>query len=84
MARRKTRARLAGLIKEIHIVGGGLAGLSLAIALRTRGIPVTVMEAGTYPRHRVCGEFISGVSAATLDFLQIRDVFADANWQCHL
>lgn len=42
------------------IAGGGLAGLSLGIALRNRGIPVTVIEAGTYPRHRVCGEFLSG------------------------
>lgn len=78
MARRKTRARLACLIKEITIAGGGLAGLSLAVALRTRGVPVTVIEAGNYPRHRVCGEFISGVSIATLDSLKIRDVFSDA------
>lgn len=44
----------------ITIAGGGLAGLSLGLALRRREIPVTVLEAGTYPRHRVCGEFMSG------------------------
>ncbi len=47
-------------LRPIHIVGGGLAGLSLGIALRRRKIPVTIWEAGHYPRHRVCGEFISG------------------------
>ena len=47
-------------LKPITIVGGGLAGLTLGIGLRQRGIPVTVWEAGHYPRHRVCGEFISG------------------------
>ncbi len=47
-------------LKPIHIVGGGLAGLSLGIALRRREIPATIWEAGHYPRHRVCGEFISG------------------------
>jgi 2-polyprenyl-6-methoxyphenol hydroxylase-like FAD-dependent oxidoreductase len=66
------------LRKEITIAGGGLAGLSLAVALRHRGVPVTVREAGSYPRHRVCGEFISGVSPQTLDFLGIRDLFDDA------
>lgn len=60
------------------IAGGGLAGLSLANGLRLRGIPVEVHEAGSYPRHRVCGEFISGVSAATLDALGIRGIFQDA------
>ncbi len=60
------------------IAGGGLAGLSLANGLRLRGVPVTVHEAGSYPRHRVCGEFISGVSADTLDALGIRSVFQDA------
>jgi flavin-dependent dehydrogenase len=66
------------LIKEITIVGGGLAGLSLAIALRRRGVPVAVLEAGRYPRHRVCGEFISGVGGETLEALGIRDLFDGA------
>ncbi len=44
----------------ITIIGGGLAGLTLGIGLRQRGVPVTIWEAGRYPRHRVCGEFISG------------------------
>jgi flavin-dependent dehydrogenase len=46
--------------KRITIVGGGLAGLGLGIALRREGAPVAIIEAGRYPRHRVCGEFISG------------------------
>ncbi len=46
--------------RPITIVGGGLAGLTLGIALRQRGVPVTLYEAGSYPRHRVCGEFICG------------------------
>lgn len=75
MARGTTRARMAGLIRKTTIAGGGLAGLSLAAALRQRGVPVTVLEAGSYPRHRVCGEFISGVSSETLVFLGIRDLF---------
>ncbi len=62
----------------ITIIGGGLAGLSLGIALRRRGVPVSLHEAGIYPRHRVCGEFISGVSQSTFDALGIGDLFDDA------
>lgn len=78
MARGETCVRVSELIKEITIAGGGLAGLSLAVALRRRDVPVTVLEAGHYPRHRVCGEFVSGVSVETLEFLGIRDLFDDA------
>jgi flavin-dependent dehydrogenase len=67
------------LSKEITIAGGGLAGLSLAIGLRSRGIAVTVHESGRYPRHRVCGEFISGVKPATLEALGIADLFESAH-----
>lgn len=60
-------------MREVTIIGGGLAGLALGIALRKRGVPVTVYEAGCYPRHRVCGEFITGVDSATLEKLGIAD-----------
>jgi menaquinone-9 beta-reductase len=62
----------------IAIAGGGLTGLSLGIALRRRGLPVTLHEAGTYPRHRVCGEFISGVSQETINSLGIGGLLDDA------
>jgi len=61
--------------RSLTIVGGGLAGLSLGIALRNRGIPVVILEAGNYPRHRVCGEFICGVSPLTLEKLGIAGAF---------
>jgi 2-polyprenyl-6-methoxyphenol hydroxylase-like FAD-dependent oxidoreductase len=61
--------------KPIQIVGGGLAGLTLGLALRQREIPVTIVEAGHYPRHRVCGEFISGRGQATLTRLGLRELF---------
>ena len=60
--------------KPIHIIGGGLAGLTLGIALRRRDIPVTIEEAGRYPRHRVCGEFISGRGQDTLARLGLTEL----------
>ncbi len=68
-----------GLLKNpITIAGGGLAGLSLGIALQSRGVAVTLHEASAYPRHRVCGEFISGVGRETLANLGIADCLNDA------
>jgi flavin-dependent dehydrogenase len=44
---------------DVAIIGGGLAGLSLSIDLKKRGYSVVVIEKGNYPRHKVCGEYIS-------------------------
>ncbi len=65
-------------LRPIEIGGGGLAGLSLGIALRRSGVPVTVYEAGDYPRHRVCGEFITGLSSPTIARLGLGALLGDA------
>jgi menaquinone-9 beta-reductase len=64
--------------KPITIVGGGLSGLTLGIGLRKNGIPVSLLEAGKYPRHRVCGEFISGRGQNTLARLGLTELFQQA------
>jgi flavin-dependent dehydrogenase len=64
--------------RPLEIVGGGLAGLALAGALRRAGAEVTLFEAGSYPRHRVCGEFIAGLSARTSARLGLAPLLADA------
>jgi flavin-dependent dehydrogenase len=61
-------------MKPITIVGGGLAGLTLGIGLRQRGVPAVLWEAGHYPRHRVCGEFICGLGLETLARLGLREL----------
>lgn len=66
------------MIRPVTIAGGGLAGLALGIALKERGIPVTLHEAGIYPRHRVCGEFLSGVSDEILGSLGVAFALTDA------
>jgi 2-polyprenyl-6-methoxyphenol hydroxylase-like FAD-dependent oxidoreductase len=65
--------------KPIQIVGGGLAGLTLGIALRKTGLPVTLWETGTYPRHRVCGEFISGRGLEVIQQLGLERVVGAIN-----
>jgi flavin-dependent dehydrogenase len=46
-------------ITETIIIGGGLAGLTAAIHLCKAGKSVLLFEKNTYPKHKVCGEFIS-------------------------
>lgn len=47
------------VIEECVIIGGGVAGLSAANQLIDAGISPLVIEAGKFPSHRICGEFLS-------------------------
>ena len=57
--------------REIRIVGGGLAGLTLGLLLRREGVSTEIFDAGTYPRPKVCGEFISGKGVEILKQLSV-------------
>ena len=44
---------------DVLIIGGGLAGLACGIHLSKKGLSVTIIEKSAYPKHKVCGEYIS-------------------------
>ncbi|RYY67870.1 MAG: NAD(P)/FAD-dependent oxidoreductase [Chitinophagaceae bacterium] len=44
---------------DCAIIGGGLAGLSMAILMANQGRQVILFEKEQYPFHKVCGEYIS-------------------------
>ena len=56
---------------DVIIVGGGLAGLSSAILLAERQYKVLLLEKESYPKHKVCGEYISMESKPFLQSLGI-------------
>jgi menaquinone-9 beta-reductase len=51
---------------DLIVIGGGPAGTSAAITAARAGARVLLLERGRFPRHKVCGEF---VSAESLDLL---------------
>jgi flavin-dependent dehydrogenase len=57
---------------DVLIVGGGVAGLSLACLLANNGYYVAVMEKDDYPKHRVCGEYVSMQSKPFLEGIGVQ------------
>ncbi|HSU51462.1 MAG TPA: FAD-dependent oxidoreductase, partial [Segetibacter sp.] len=56
---------------DLAIIGGGLAGLSLAIQCAEEGFKVVLFEKENYPFHKVCGEYISFESWPFLERLGV-------------
>ncbi|MNQ07493.1 putative oxidoreductase [compost metagenome] len=57
--------------KEVLIVGGGLAGLTAAIHLSKIGFQVLLIEKNEFPKHKVCGEYISKEVLPYLSWLEV-------------
>jgi hypothetical protein len=63
------------LARRLLVVGGGLAGSVAAIAARLQGADVTVVEKSRFPRHKVCGEFLSPRVFSILESLGVGGQF---------
>lgn len=57
-------------MRQVVVIGGGLAGLVSAIHLSKLGLEVMLIEKNTYPRHKVCGEYISNEVLPYLKYLE--------------
>jgi menaquinone-9 beta-reductase len=58
---------------EVAVSGAGLAGASLALWLARRGVKVALVDASTFPRDKVCGEFLSPECWGVLERMGLAD-----------
>ena len=72
-------------MRAVHVVGGGPAGVLAAFAAMREGAPVRIFEKSAFPRHKVCGEFLSPAILPLLrragceaGFLQLRPAVLSA------
>ena len=63
---------------EILILGGSLAGLSCAIALKKLGYEPVVLEKCHFPRPKLCGEFLGPDALVALKELNLLDTVQKA------
>jgi len=61
------------------VVGAGPAGSSAAWALANRGRSVLLLEKDLFPRHKVCGEFLSADALSSLDRIGAREAVERAS-----
>jgi flavin-dependent dehydrogenase len=59
---------------DLIIIGGGPAGTAAAITAARAGGRVLLLERGRFPRHKVCGEFISPEGVTLLAGLGLDDL----------
>lgn len=66
-------------MKTVTLIGGGIGGLALGNLLAAAGVPTVIREAGVYPRHRVCGEFMAGGGSPAWRALEMPDLLTGAS-----
>jgi menaquinone-9 beta-reductase len=56
---------------DVIVIGGGPAGAAAALFLNRSGYKVLLLDQATFPRDKVCGEFISPAADAILEDLGV-------------
>src|SRR5580698_6058950 len=59
------------------VIGGGPAGSTAALVLARAGWSVGVIERASFPRRKVCGEFLSATNLPLLRQLGLADTFLE-------
>lgn len=62
-------------MNELQILGGGPAGAAAALAALNAGAQPRFIERSHFPRHKVCGEFLSPEILSVLNDLGVHDQF---------
>lgn len=60
------------------VIGGGLAGSSAALQLARREYRVLLAEKDTFPRHKLCGEFLSPETQSSFHRLGVLEAIREA------
>lgn len=61
---------------DVVVIGAGLAGCATALRLARAGRRALLLEAETYPVHKMCGEFLSPETRRLFDGLGLGDLAA--------
>ncbi|NEN85015.1 NAD(P)/FAD-dependent oxidoreductase [Paenibacillus elgii] len=60
-------------IRDMVVIGAGISGSSMAKVLADRGWDVILIDGNRFPRHKVCGEFLSPESQVMLRSLGFQE-----------
>lgn len=64
---------------DVAVIGGSLAGAAAATALARAGANVVVLEKAVFPRHKVCGCFLSHEALPVLRKMGVEEELRKAN-----
>jgi flavin-dependent dehydrogenase len=77
-AKMNNQSKIRNPKSTIAVVGAGPAGASLAIRLVKNGFDVCLVEREKFPRHKLCGEFISPECLVHFEDLGVLDEMVSA------
>lgn len=66
-------------MEDVAVIGAGPAGSTLAALLAQKGVRVALYDRDTFPRDKLCGEFLSYDALPLLDALGVTKAIDEAN-----